>query len=386
MEHARSDLIGACHRPTRPITGPSELRATATEERRQVTPTETDRRIYCGIDTHADTHHAAVLTDTAVPIEHRQFCATADGYEELSEWLLQQGIPISVGIEGTSSYGAGISRHLRHIATAEVPRPNRKLRRSNGKSDPIDAEAAARAVLARHQLNDPKHGDGPIESIRALRVARAGAVKATTASMNTIRSMLVTAPDTLRAQLRGKSATALLDACIALDVDTTTLTDPSNATMLALRSIAHPTRELRREADELKRLLAKLIDEVAPRTSQVFGLGPDTAAALLVTVGDNPDRLRTESSFAHLSGVAPIPASSGKTTRHRLHRGGDRRANQALHTAIIVRLRYSETARSYADRRTAQGKSMPEIIRCQKRYLAREVLTALRQDYRAMTT
>ena len=353
-----------------------------------MTPTETDRPIYCGIDTHADTHHAAVLTDTGVLLEHRQFCATADGYEELSEWLRQHGNPISVGIEGTSSYGAGISRHLRrhHIATVEVPRPNRKLRRSNGKSDPIDAEAAARAVLARHQLNDPKHGDGPIESIRALRVARAGAVKAATASMNTIRSMLVTAPDTLRAQLCGKSATALLDACIALDVDTTTLTDPSNATMLALRSIARRTRELRREAEELKRLLAKLIDEVAPRTSQVFGLGPDTAAALLVTVGDNPDRLRTESSFAHLCGVAPIPASSGKTTRHRLHRGGDRRANQALHTAIIVRLRYSETARSYADRRTAQGKSMPEIIRCQKRYLAREVFTALRQDYRAMTT
>ncbi len=353
-----------------------------------MTPTPTRQRIYCGIDTHADTHHAAIITDTGILLGHRQFCATADGYDELTAWIHQHGDPISVGIEGTSSYGAGISRHLRrrHIAVVEVPRPNRKLRRNNGKSDPIDAEAAARAVLARHQLCEPKHGDGPIEAIRAVRVARSSAVKAATASMNTIRSMLVTAPDALRAQLRGKSTAALLDACIALDADTTALADPTNATILALRSLARRTRELRREADELKHFLAKLIDEVAPKTSGVFGLGPDTASALLITVGDNPDRLRTESSFAHLCGVAPIPASSGKTTRHRLHRGGDRRANQALHTAIIVRLRYSEKARTYADRRTSDGKTMPEIIRCQKRYLAREVFTAIKQDYRAMTT
>jgi transposase len=353
-----------------------------------VTPTPTAQRIYCGIDTHADTHHAAIITDTGVLLEHRQFDTTADGYDDLTTWIRQHGDPISVGVEGTSSYGAGISRHLRrhHIAVVEVPRPNRKLRRNNGKSDPIDAEAAARAVLARHQLCEPKHGDGPIEAIRTLRVARSSAVKAATASMNAIRSMLVTAPDAPRTQLRGHSAKALLDACISLDVDLTALTDPTNATNLALRSLAQRTRELRREADELKKHLAKLVDEVAPRTSEVFGLGPDTAAALLVTVGDNPQRLRTESSFAHLCGVAPIPASSGKTTRHRLHRGGDRRANQALHTAIIVRLRYSEKARAYADRRTSEGKSMPEIIRCQKRYLAREVFTALRHDYRALTT
>lgn len=353
-----------------------------------MTRPETDQRIYCGIDTHADTHHAAVITITGVLLEHRQFCTTADGYDELTAWIRQHGDPISVGIEGTSSYGAGISRHLRrhHITTVEVPRPNRKLRRNNGKSDPIDAEAAARAVLARHQLSDPKHGDGPIEAIRALRVARISAVKAATASMNAIRSMLVTAPDALRAQLRGHRAAALLDACIALDADTTALNDPTNATIIALRSLANRTRELRREAEELKKHLAKLVAEVAPRTSNVFGLGPDTAAALLVTVGDNPDRLRTEASFAHLCGVAPIPASSGKTARHRLHRGGDRRANQALHTGVIVRLRYSQEAHSYADRRTSDGKSMPEIIRCQKRYLAREVFTALRHDYRALNT
>ncbi|MCD5422885.1 IS110 family transposase [Rhodococcus pyridinivorans] len=353
-----------------------------------MTQPASQQRIYCGIDTHADTHDAAVITDTGILVEHRRFDATPTGYQELTTWMYEHGEPISVGIEGTSSYGAGIARHLhRHnIRVLEVPRPNRQLRRNKGKSDPIDAETAARAVLARHQLSEPKHGDGPIEAIRALRVARSSAVKAATASMNALRGLIVTAPDELRTQLRGHSTTALLDACIALEADATQLTDPTHATVLALRSLARRTRELLREASELKRHLAKLVDEVAPRTSAVFGLGPDTTAVLLVTVGDNPGRLKSESSFAHLCGVAPIPASSGKTNRHRLHRGGDRCANQALHTGVIVRLRYSTTARAYADRRTSEGKTMPEIIRCQKRYLAREVFTALRNDYRALIT
>lgn len=164
------------------------------------------------------------------------------------------------------------------------------------------------------------------------------------------------------------------------------LADPAEATMVALRSLARRVGELRKEARDLKKQLTQLINDSAPRTAGVFGLGPDTAAALLITVGDNPERLRSEASFAHLCGVAPIPASSGKTNRHRLHRGGDRRANQALHTAVVVRLRYRDTAREYAKRRTSEGKSMPEIIRCQKRYLAREVFSALRGDYQAWTT
>lgn len=353
-----------------------------------MTPKRNQQSIYCGVDTHADTHHATLITDTGVLLDHRQFATTTTGYQAFTDWMGHHGNTIAVGIEGTASYGAGLTRHLRDrdIAVVEVPRPNRKLRRSKGKSDPIDAEAAARAVLARNQLSEPKHGDGPIEAIRALRVARTSAVKAATASMNAIRSMIVTAPESLRTQLRGRTTTALLDTCIAFETDPTAIADPANATIVALRSLAKRTRELRGEANELKRHLETLVGDAAPRTSTILGLGPDTAAALLVTVGDNPDRLRSEPSFAHLCGVAPIPASSGKTTRHRLHRGGDRRANQALHTAVIVRLRYSEEARAYVKRRTAEGKSKPEIIRCQKRYLAREVFTALRADYRDLTT
>lgn len=350
--------------------------------------TPTNPNIYCGVDTHADTHHAAIVTEHGVFIEDRQFPTTRTGYDELAEWMNNLGHVIAVGIEGTSSYGAGLARHLRNIDTAvvEVPRPNRRLRRDHGKSDPIDAEAAARTVLARHQLSEPKYGTGVIESIRALRIARNSAVKAATAAINALRSMIVTAPEQLRAQLRGHSQGQLLAACAALTPSLGDLADPSEATMVALRSLARRVGELRKEARDLKKQLTQLINDSAPRTAGVFGLGPDTAAALLITVGDNPERLRSEASFAHLCGVAPIPASSGKTNRHRLHRGGDRRANQALHTAVVVRLRYRDTAREYAKRRTSEGKSMPEIIRCQKRYLAREVFSALRGDYQAWTT
>ncbi|MFI8664349.1 transposase [Rhodococcus qingshengii] len=211
-------------------------------------------------------------------------------------------------------------------------------------------------------------------------------MKAATAAINALRSMIVTAPEQLHTQLRGHSQGQLLDACVALTPSLGGLADPSEATIVALRSLARRVGELRKEARDLKKKLTQLINDSAPRTAGVFGLGPDTAAALLTTVGDDPERLRGEASFAHLCEVAPIPASSGKTNRHRLHRGGDRRANQALHTAAVVRLRYRDTAREYAKSRTSESKSMPEIIRCQKRYLAREVFSALRADYQGLTT
>jgi transposase len=173
---------------------------------------------------------------------------------------------------------------------------------------------------------------------------------------------------------------------VRLRPDFARLGDPVQAVKAALRSLAIRVQHLEVETRALRNQLDQLIQEVAPATTAVFGLGPDTVSALLVTIGDNPDRLRSEAAFAHLCGVAPIPASSGKTNRHRLHRGGDRTANSALHIATIVRLRYDPRSRTYADRRTSQGLSMPEIIRCQKRYLAREVFHALRADYTKLST
>jgi transposase len=333
--------------------------------------------------THTATHHGAVIDCRGRLLGDAEFPATAAGYAGMPTRIRNQGKLSQVGVEGTGAYGAGLTRYLheQNVEVLEVPRPDCQLRRQRGKSDPIDAEAAARTVLAGRASGAPKFADGPIEAIRMLRVARLGAVKAKTAAMNTLRTMLITAPDSLRSQLRGLSPAPLVSACARLRPDLVNLADPIQASKAALRSLAIRIQHLELETRTLRQQLDRLTERVAPTTSAVFGLGPDTVSALVITIGDNPDRLRSEAAFAHLCGVAPIPASSGKTNRHRLHRGGDRSGNSALHIATIVRLRYDPRSRAYADRRTTEGLSMPEIIRCQKRYLAREVFHALRADY-----
>jgi transposase len=207
-----------------------------------------------------------------------------------------------VGVEGTGSYGAGLARYLHEqgVDVLEVPRPDRRLRRQRGKSDPIDAEAAARTVLAGKASGAPKLADGPIEAFRMLRVARIGAIKARTAARNTLRSMVITAPESLRTQLRGPSSPQLVAACACLRPDLTNLAKPAQAAKHALRSIAVRVQHLDTETRALRRKLDELTQAAAPATSAVFGLGPDTVSALLLTVGDNPDRLRSEAAFAHL--------------------------------------------------------------------------------------
>ena len=341
-----------------------------------------------GVDTHSATHHAAVIDARGRLLDDAQFPATQAGYTAMLAWMRRLGRLSKVGVEGTGSYGAGLARYLHYqsVEVLEVPRPDRRLRRQRGKSDPIDAEAAARTVLADKASGAPKLADGPIEAIRMLRVTRLGAVKARTAAINTLRSMLVTSPEALRSQLHGLSPAQLVAACAKLRPDLHNLVDPAQSAKVALRSLATRIQHLDTEIRMLRTQLDDLTERVAPATSSLFGLGPDTVSALLVTIGDNPDRLRSESAFAHLCGVAPIPASSGKTNRHRLHRGGDRSGNSALHIATVVRLRYDPRSRAYADRRTTEGLSMPEIIRCQKRYLAREVFHAIRADFAELST
>jgi transposase len=341
-----------------------------------------------GVDTHAASHCAAAIDTTGRLHGVAEFPASNTGYIRLVAWLRSHGELQAVGVEGTGAYGAGLARHLRseQITVIEAPRPDRRLRRNHGKSDSIDAEAAARAVLAGTATVVPKRADGPVEAIRALRIARLGAIKAKTAATNTLRGILITAPEPLRAQLpSGGSPNKIIDACARLRPDPDRLDDPTQATKAALRSIAHRARVLRDEIKVLDAQIHALLAATAPATLAVFAIGPDTAAALLVTVGDNPDRLRSERAFAHLCGVAPIPASSGKTNRHRLHRGGNRSANRALHIAVIVRMRYCPKTRTYVARRTADGLSKPEIIRCLKRYLAREIYRTLRADYTALS-
>lgn len=342
-----------------------------------------------GVDTHAATHCAAAIDTTGRLRAIAEFPANEAGYRRLAAWLRSHGQVHAVGVEGTGAYGAGLARRLRteNITVVEAPRPDRRTRRNRGKSDSIDAEAAARAVLAGTATLTPKHADGPVEAIRSLRIARTGAVKAKTAATNTLRGLLITAPEPLRAQLPTSGPpNTLIDACTRLRPDQDHLEDPVHAAKAALRSIAQRARSLREEITSLDTQIHALVAATAPATLAVFALGPDTTAALLVAAGDNPDRLRSERAFAHLCGVAPIPASSGKTNRRRLNRGGDRSANHALHIAVIVRMRYCPKTRAYVARRTTQGLSKPEIIRCLKRYLAREIYRTIRADYTTLTT
>lgn len=337
-----------------------------------------------GVDTHAATHHACALDTTGRMLGIAEFPASNHGYDQLHSWLLSFGPIEAVGVEGTGAYGAGLARHLNtsQVVVREVARPNRQHRRAHGKTDALDAEAAARTVIAGTATIVPKATDGPVEAIRTLRAARLGAIKAKTAATNTLRSMIITAPEGLRQQLPACGLpNEVIDACARLRPDTARLHDPTQAAKASLRSIARRAIALREEIAMLDHQILPLLEDHAPSTLTLFALGPDTTAALLVAVGDNPDRLRSERAFARLCGVAPVPASSGKTNRHRLNRGGDRAANRALHIAVIVRMRYCQRTRAYVDRRTAEGKTKPEIIRCLKRYLAREVFTAIRDDF-----
>jgi transposase len=341
-----------------------------------------------GVDTHGKTHHAAAIDQTGRVLGDHEFAATAAGYRQLLTWLRGFGRLVRVGVEGTGAYGAGLARHLSAagITVVEVDRPDRKTRRSKGKSDPIDALAAARAALSGQATGVPKTRTGPVEAIRALRVARRGAVKARTAAFNQLHGLLTSAPEQLRQDLCGLTGTGLVQRCAALDTDETRLTDPLQATKAALAAIAARITALTTEIAHADRRLRPAVARTAPTLSRLFGAGPEVAGQLLATAGDNPDRLRSEAALAHLCGAAPIPASSGRTDRHRLNRGGDRAANNALHTIALSRMRYEPRTRAYVERRTKQGLSKKEIMRCLKRYIVREVHTALLADFTTLNT
>jgi transposase len=336
-------------------------------------------QVTVGVDTHKDTHVAAARDQLGRRLATTMAPANRAGYAELLAWAHALGEPVAWGVEGTGSYGAGLARFLvaHGQRVLEVNRPDRAARRRRGKSDPVDADAAARTVQAGEATGTPKAQDGVVEMARALRVARQTAGKARTQAINAIKALLVTAPSELREQLDGLTTTKLLRAAAALDPGT--LATPTAATMLALRGLARRCQHLDDEITLLTGTLDQLTATAAHKLRQLLGVGPDSAAALLITAGDNPRRLRSEAAFAALCGSSPVEASSGKTRRHRLNQGGDRQANAALHRIVIVRLRWHQPTRDYLTRRTAEGKSKKEIIRCLKRYVAREVFAALNQ-------
>jgi transposase len=348
-----------------------------------------ERAIIGGVDTHAATHHAAAIdAATGRLLGDREFPATAAGYAALLAWLRTAGTPVAAGIEGTGSYGAGLLRHLTAagVTVIEVARHNRQARRLAGKSDPIDAIAAARAVLAGTATVIPKPRDGAVEAIRMIRATRRSAAKARRAAIGQIHGLLASAPEPLRARLRGYDRAALVTRCARLrPAPAAAPGDPAAVTTAMLRRLARRITTLDTEIAEADAELHALVTATAPTVLAVFGAGPQTAAQLLTTAGQNPHRLHSEAALARLCGTAPIPASSGTTIRHRLHRGGDRQANSALHMIVINRLRWHPPTRAYLARRTAEGKTKKEIIRCLKRAVIRELYTALKTDLPDLT-
>jgi len=334
-----------------------------------------------GVDTHLDTHTAVALDQLGRRLGQLQVGSDRCGFDELEAWAQSFGAVEAFGVEGTGSYGAGLTRFLvsRGYLVVEVSRPKRQTRRDKGKSDPIDAEAAARAVLAGEAIGTPKAGTDRAEMVRVLRVARATAVKARTQAMNALRALIVTAPEALRDDLRHLNAKPLIERAARLRPGTEATT--TAAAKRAMRSLARRHQQLGTEIAELNVELEALVTATVPSLVARFGVGVDVAGQLLVTAGDNPHRLHSEPAFSMLCAASPRPTGSGKTSnRHRLNRGGDRNANAALYRIVIVRMRFHPATQAYVERRRKEGKTTREIIRCLKRYVAREVFAALKQD------
>ena len=338
------------------------------------TTTGRDTSVVAGVDTHKDTHHVAVLAvGTGARLGDLKVPATPAGYDQLLSFVASFGAIRLIGIEGTSSYGAGLARSLATagVSIREVIRPKRAQRR-RGKSDPIDAYAAAAQALAEPEtLPVAKTNDGPVEQIRVLMAVRRSAMKARVAAHRQITCLLITAPEALKARFTDLTGNRLIDTLATTRPGPAT-TSVSAATGQALRRLARRHQNLTAEIAEIDTELHTLTIQAAPTMLATKGYGVITTATLLISAGDNPDRLRTEASFAALCGAAPIPASSGKTTRHRLNRGGDRQGNWALHQIALVRLSTDTRTKTYAAKLRAAGKSKKDVLRCLKRAIARE--------------
>jgi transposase len=339
-----------------------------------MTIVEGTRSITGGVDTHLDVHVAAAVDEIGGLLGVESFEASPAGNDKLLGWLGSFGPVALVGVEGTGSYGAGLARFLRAggIDVVEVDRPNRQARRRTGKSDVADAVEAARAALSGRAQGAGKTRDGNVEAIRALMVAKRSMRSTKIRTLNQIRHLGFTAPEDLRERFRGVSSSQL--GATAASLRPRTGSDPvTYATKTALGLLGRRVVALDEEKARLDGLLGELVTATAPQLLELHGVGIDCAATLLVAAGDNPDRLRSEAAWAHLCGVAPIPASSGKIDRWRLNRGGDRQANSALWVIVITRMRSDARTQAYIERRLAEGKPKPEIIRILKRYVAREV-------------
>ena len=323
-----------------------------------------------GVDTHQDLHTAAIVTLDGTVVGTESFSTTRAGYRAMLRWFQSHGELLRVGIESTGSYGAGITRHLAlaGVPVLEVTGPDPTVRRAKGKDDALDAVAAAEAARTRRRVQVAKDRSGAVEALRVLRTTRKTAVKCRRATLQQLHNTIVAAPDEVRDQVRNLTRMQRLRTCAAWRPDTIGYRDPVVATRLSLKSMARRILDLNDEIADLDRLIGPLVEELAPTLLQLEGVGIEIAGEFVVTAGENPDRLRCEASFAMMCGACPIPASSGKTQRHRLNRGGNRQANSALHMVAIGRMRTDERTQAYVARRTKEGLSkrdhtLPEALR-----------------------
>ena len=328
-----------------------------------------------GVDTHQDLHTAAVVNRDGAVLGTESFSTTRAGYRAMLGWFRSHGELLRVGVESTGSYGAGVARHLARsgVPVLEVTGPDRAVRRAKGKDDALDAVAAAEAARTGCRVQVAKDRGGAVEALRVLRTTRKAAVKCRRAALQQLHNTIVAAPDEVRDQVRNLTRMRRLRICAAWRPDAAGYRDPTVATRLSLKSLARRILDLDDEITELDRFIAPLVEELAPDLLKLEGVGTASAGELLVTAGENPDRLRSEASFAMLCGACPLPASSGKTRRHRLNRGGNRQANSALHMIVLCRMRTDPRTRTYVERRTGEGLSKREVMRCLKRYVAREI-------------
>ncbi|WP_277245595.1 IS110 family transposase [Micrococcus terreus] len=339
--------------------------------------------VVIGVDTHKHVHVAAVMDTIGGILATLTITTDNGGFKQLLEWAPGFGKVLAFGIEGTGSYGATLTSFLRRHGhkVVEAGRPDRRSRRANGKSDTLDAENAARSVLAGFATATPKSADGAVEMIRQLKIAHDSAVTDRSAAMVTMKAMLVHGSDELRRETSRKSQIMLARHLAALRPRT--LASPDDALRHSLRSLARRWQQLDAEAKELSSMIAQLVVDTAPQLLEQFGIGVDTAAEILIVVGDNPERIRSEAAFAKLAGISPVPTGSGMTSgRHRVNHGGHRQLNAAIYRTVIVRMRFHEPTVAYVARRTAEGKSKREIIRCLKRYVIREVYHLIKIDPR----
>jgi transposase len=343
-----------------------------------MTIVEGARSVIGGVDTHADVHVAAALNDLGALLGTSSFATTPAGYAELFDWLESFGPVTRVGIEGTGSYGAGLSRSVmaRGVEVVEVDCPNRLDRHRDGKSDTIDAVSAAHGALSGRANGQPKGGTGPVEAMRVLLVAKRSARSERARTVNQMRHIVFVAPDAIRARFQGLSVAELTRQTSGLRPRPGHQVD--YVTLATLRELGRRAVGLNAEIGRLDELLAPIVTAHAPDLLALHGCGVFVAATLSVTAGDRPERIRSEAAWAHMCGVAPIPASSGKINgRYRLNRGGNRQANSALHRIVLTRMSQHAPTQAYVQRRRDEGRTTLEIMRSLKRYVARETFKSL---------